>query len=106
VIVLKDTPRPGFDVPACLSRHPKSPAKCAFPKAGHIDLDAPLTAGDQAASPRVSVLDVNGLLCPSSTCPVVTKQGVVLYRDHHHLTASFSASLGPSLAPRLAAALP
>ncbi|GAA4357570.1 acyltransferase family protein [Angustibacter luteus] len=105
VVVLQDTPRPGVDVPTCLSKHPANPAACAFARAGHTHLDAELLRAEVAASPRVSTLDLTDLVCPTASCPVVTQQGVVLYRDHHHLTASFSKSLAPAVGQRLAQAL-
>jgi peptidoglycan/LPS O-acetylase OafA/YrhL len=105
IVVLDDTPGPGFDVPSCLSKQSKSPQKCSFPRAGHTDLDAPLQAAETAASDRVSTLDLTGLVCPQRTCQVVTRSGVVVYRDSHHLTASFSRALGHSVAARLPASL-
>ena len=45
------------------------------------------------------------VICPRSTCQVVTSSGQVKYRDEHHLTAGYSARLWPALAERLEARL-
>ena len=105
VVVLADTPHPGIDVPTCVSEHTKSPQRCAFPRAGHSGTDAPMRSAEKAAGPRVSSLDLTDLVCPGRTCQVVTQDGVVIYRDSHHLTASFSKLLASSVAARLPATL-
>jgi hypothetical protein len=105
VVVLADTPEPTFDVPSCLSEQSKSPQKCAFPRSGHTELDEPLQLAERAADPRVSTLDLTDLVCPQRTCQVVTRSGVVVYRDSHHMTASFSRLLGTSVAARLPASI-
>jgi peptidoglycan/LPS O-acetylase OafA/YrhL len=104
VVVLRDTPRPRIDVPACLSTHLSRPDRCSFPRAGHTGLDARLVAAEHAAGgSRLSTLDLSPLVCPGTACQVVDRAGVVVYRDSHHLTATFSENLGPKVAARLLA---
>jgi hypothetical protein len=49
--------------------------------------------------PRVSVVDIDDLICPDDLCPAMTG-GVVTYRDDDHLTEDFAATLMDSLLAR------
>ena len=48
------------------------------------------------AKPSTPLIDVNGLLCPDQRCPAQL-DGVLLYRDQSHLTATAARLLGPRL---------
>ncbi|MDQ8155461.1 MAG: acyltransferase family protein [Gemmatimonadota bacterium] len=108
VVLLRDSPRPGFDVPTCLARRAWRPALfgagCHFDQASGLRPDIRL-AEDRAADglERVSLVDLSTTICGGRPCD--TERGdLVLYRDHHHLTSSFSATLAPELASALARA--
>ena len=45
------------------------------------------------------------VICPEKTCQVVSPTGQIKYRDEHHLTAGYSATLWPDLSDRLDAAM-
>ncbi|MGZ4684365.1 acyltransferase family protein [Oryzihumus sp.] len=92
IVVLRDTPRPMSDVPACLSRNGGSAADaCSFDRRTRTHLDAPLVAAEKAAAPAaVRFADMTSVLCPTDRCPVTTPQNVVIYRDGHHITARYS----------------
>jgi hypothetical protein len=45
---------------------------------------------------RVKLFDFTDAICPGAECPI-TSNGIMVYRDQHHLTASFSASLAPQM---------
>jgi hypothetical protein len=98
VVVLRDNPWPGQDVPACLSEHAREPAECAFDRDGSVHRDEPLYDAERAAAKpsgrAVRFVDLTELLCPAaSPCPVVSPGGVIMYRDDDHLTASYTESL-------------
>jgi hypothetical protein len=40
--------------------------------------------------PGVRVADLTAVVCPADPCGVVSAGGVVVYRDEHHLTATFA----------------
>jgi len=102
VVVLRDTPYAGYDVPACLAA--SSPAECAFPRTEGIGRDGALYEAERAAATdAVSFLDMNDLICRPTTCEVVGADKVIRYRDTNHLTASFSRQLAEPLGARLAA---
>ena len=107
VVAIKGTPRTWFDVPACLSRRaaklPFSP-ECTYERGRSLSgraIDAQLLA---ARGLPVRFVDMNDQICAAASCGVV-KNGVVVFTDDNHLTASFTRSLAPVLGRRLAAAL-
>jgi len=98
VVVLKDTPWPPADTLDCISSHVDDPSSCDFPKAPAIGRDEPLLQGEREAAaavakPRVTFLDTVALVCPGSECRAGSDQGIIHYRDPHHLTVDYSRSL-------------
>jgi len=53
----------------------------------------------------VRFLGMTDAICPEKTCQVVSSTGQIMYRDEHHLTAGYSATLWPELSDRLDAAI-
>lgn len=95
VLVLRDTPRPRFDVPECIREHRKDLTACSFPQAGAVrpdgaDVQAAAIVGD------VDLIDLTAAVCPGRQCPTVIGN-VIVYRDDHHLTGTYSTTLGPRL---------
>jgi peptidoglycan/LPS O-acetylase OafA/YrhL len=109
VVVLRDSPLPPFDVPACMGRaigraHPTGDP-CAFDASEA--LNAPAFAAERAAAEgltEVSYLDLDDLICPGAVCPAV-QLGRIVYRDDDHLAGSYAESLAGELATRLARVL-
>ena len=107
VVLLGATPRPGRDVPSCLSEAERA-QDCSF------GLDVrPARAVVEAAEDRVIAdvdavrrLDVTGWVCPADPCDVVSRDGDVVFRDGEHLTATFSASLAGRVGRELGSLLP
>jgi peptidoglycan/LPS O-acetylase OafA/YrhL len=101
IAVLADTPASNFDVPVCLSGHVSDITRCATSRIeafGRQHLIRERTAA-QAAS--ATLVDLSSAICPDDPCQPVVR-GMIVYRDDHHLTATFAASL----AGFLEAALP
>jgi peptidoglycan/LPS O-acetylase OafA/YrhL len=105
IVVLRDTPRPSGDVPTCLSGNLTDEGQCSFPRTTGTRLDQPLADAEKAALPSVRFVDLTSVLCPDAACPVRAPTGQVIYRDLHHLTASYSASIAGPFGDALAAAL-
>jgi hypothetical protein len=108
-VVIRGTPRPGFDVPSCLSRRasnaPFNGKRCEYALGRSLVPDA--VAEQNAAArgvPSVAFVDMNDRVCGSAVCPVV-KRGAVVFRDDGHLTATFSRREAPTLGARIDAAL-
>lgn len=98
VVLIGDVLYPGFDVPECLSTHPKDPMACSFPAAS----GAPRLAADRlaASAAGVPVLEVTDAQCPDGTCRPIAG-AVMVYRDSHHLTATYVRTLAPLLLGQL-----
>jgi len=101
--IMVDTPHASGDVPDCLASHRADIRPCATPRSiafsGHglVERAAARRAG-------VATIDLSPDICPTSagtTCPAVVG-GMIVYRDYHHLTATFAASLAPELDQALA----
>ncbi len=106
VVVLGDTPRPGFHVPTCLARRQSkqgpTDATCSFQLSDSVMRDA-LRIERAAVQGRTnaSVIDMNDAICTTPTCQA-QKGEVVLYHDSQHLSATFAGSLSEELWRRLA----
>lgn len=107
IVLLEPTPVMQRDGVACVARSQWRPAW--MPGA---PCDEPLpqqpeqrTARERAlvAVPQAALLDATDLVCPGRRCSA-ERDGVIVYRDRQHLTASFVQSLAPALRERLLAA--
>jgi len=109
VLLLRDTPAPGFDVPICLSRtrlhYGLSARTCDFGLSNAIN-DPGRQAESRAVAdfPQIAVWDPAILICPANHCLAATGR-MVTYRDDNHLTGRFARSLAPALWPALRNAL-
>jgi peptidoglycan/LPS O-acetylase OafA/YrhL len=108
VAVIRDTPRPPFDVPTCLARrarHPWLPGQtCGFAREAALASGVYQVERQSAVDlPGVTFIDLTEQLCGAPMCPV-ERGGMILYRDASHITGSFSAQLWRVLEPRVAAA--
>ena len=111
VILLSGTPRLTFDGPSCL----EDPWRFSFRlNNGHRECEeaqieeqpAAVSAYLRAAAERfgtVEVLDLNDLVCPDQRCAAATPDGIAVFRDKIHLTATFTRSVVPEALERLAA---
>jgi peptidoglycan/LPS O-acetylase OafA/YrhL len=104
VLLMVDTPHSSYDVPACLSSHLGNIDACATPRrlalSGHGAIErVAATAAD------VPTLDLAPAICPADPCPAVIDD-MIVFRDSHHLTATFAAALAPVVARGLAPYLP
>jgi peptidoglycan/LPS O-acetylase OafA/YrhL len=110
VVILRDTPLPGFDVPRCLSqaawRGKDVVTSCSFDRGpamnSHV-AEVERRAAKEAG--HATVIDLSDLVCAGPTCEPLLK-GRVVYRDSHHLTVGISANLAPALLERFGARLP
>lgn len=95
VIALEQTPRFVFSIPECVAKNPANPQKCARPRSevlGRYD-PTPIAAARVATARAVTM---NDLICLKETCPPIIGN-VLIYRDPHHLTATYSRTLAHAL---------
>ncbi len=104
VLVVRDTPAMGRNIPDCVAEHGADAVACGAPRETAIERDPLAEAAEADSSGLVSILDVNDLLCDRTTClPVIG--GVIAYFDHAHLTATLARTLEPELTRAIKAAL-
>jgi peptidoglycan/LPS O-acetylase OafA/YrhL len=106
-IAIRGTPRTWFDVPACLSRRaarlPFARA-CVYERARALSPTAISAQNEAARGLQVAFVDMNDQICATARCPVM-RNGIVVFTDDNHLTATFSRSLAPVLGVRIEAAM-
>jgi peptidoglycan/LPS O-acetylase OafA/YrhL len=103
VVALRDNPRFGFDVAACVAeRTPDDPA-CARDRDDVLPSDASYTTMPNVPG-NVSFLDFTDYICGMDVCPA-TVGNVLVYMDDNHLTATFLTTLSPIVDKQMSAAL-
>ena len=101
VAIIVDTPRSDDDVPACLAAHPRAIERCTTTRSAAFGPRYRIREAEAARLSGATLVDLSALTCPTDPCPPVVGS-MLVYRDHHHLTAAFVRSL----ANELGAALP
>jgi len=103
IALLADTPISRFDVPSCLSRHLRDVRECATDRVYAFGSKPSVRERVAAVETGAALVDLSDVICPGDgPCPVVI-DGMIVYRDDHHLTATFAAALAPVLGERLPA---
>ena len=100
VALLVDTPRSEFDVPACLAKHRNAIERCTTTRTAALGWRHLRREKEAARLTGATVVDMTDIVCPTDRCPPIIGKTLV-YRDHHHLTATFVVSIAPDLAAAL-----
>lgn len=104
-VVIADVPYPGLDVPTCLSGSIKDITKCAAPAYGRVSGGSPQRERLAARRSGGTLIDFGDVICGGpGSCPVVSHDRII-FRDDHHLTATFSRWLAPEMDRALAKAI-
>jgi hypothetical protein len=100
---LDDTPVPNFDMVGCVEANRHDLLKCTGTRA---DFYPAATALGRAASTdaNVSRLHFNDFVCPWSECAGVIGD-VLVWRDNHHLSATYGWTAHRQIGNRVAALL-
>ena len=106
IFIIRATPHLAFDGPACLMQRRwlgiwKVLHACSSPGSGHTN-DAVYRWQSEVARGfgNVHMLDLDPLVCPHDICKA-ERDGMVVFRDNQHMTASFARSLAGALAQRM-----
>lgn len=107
VVILRDSPLPGLDIPNCLARRLYRPGlygdDCGFVTATAHRAGIDAAHREVAARlPNAVYLDLTPLLCAGDVCPVMDG-GLVKFRDGNHLADTYVRRLAPALEERLRA---
>jgi hypothetical protein len=103
--VIRPTPTLPFDGPECLASRisaavSKSPS-CTAVWDGRTNEQVWGWIGEASqAFANVELLDLNDLVCPDRHCSA-ERDGMVVYRDKLHITASFAVSLAEAVGQRI-----
>jgi peptidoglycan/LPS O-acetylase OafA/YrhL len=94
VVAIRNTPYMKFDPGDCLS---STPTKCVT-KLSDVERSSVLTLAAEGQK-NVRAIDMVDTICGPQLCPAVVGN-IIVWRDNHHLTASYSLALAPYLASR------
>ena len=104
-LVLGDVPKmTGEKIPECLTSHTSNIGACGVPRSKGVKQDRLMTLAATASEHAASFVDVSNWFCTDAVCPPVVN-GIVVYRDEHHLTDTFSRYRAPQIADAIRAAL-
>jgi hypothetical protein len=96
-VIIADVPFPSRDVPACLSKNIQDVRHCAVASYERTAGGSPARERIAAKRSHGAVIDFARAICGGpGECPVVN-DGMIVYRDEHHLTATFSRWLAPAM---------
>jgi hypothetical protein len=104
VFVISDTPSFTETPAACLSANVENADTCSRERSAAVDEPWAAAEAEAAAGEGATVIDVTDYLCTDTECGVIIGAALV-YRDAHHLTATFSRKLAPVLWTSLEPAL-
>ena len=103
--ILVDTPDPGRDVPACLSKHPDDVRACLFTQDDADNREIGIAERVAAKVSGALLIDLTGEICAAWPCSPID-ESVLIYRDEDHMTETFSRSLAAPLGVEIAKLLP
>jgi peptidoglycan/LPS O-acetylase OafA/YrhL len=105
VLVIRDTPRPLFDMPDCVAAHLDDVHACDYEDSSDGESqDLMYQAALSDTTGHVTVASARDLMCVDGTCAGVIG-GVVVFHDNNHLSIAFANSLAPRIEPALLSAL-
>ena len=110
VVLIPGTPALSFDGPSCLEdpwrfsfRLASGERECEEQRSGdYPERVANYLREAAGAFDNVAVLDLNNLVCPEGRCAASTREGIAVFRDSQHVTATFANSLVPAALEQLA----
>jgi hypothetical protein len=101
VLGLRDNPWFGADVAQCVSVFRPDWERCGQEQGNVMGEKSPLAG---VTMPNVHFADISDVYCVDGFCPAV-KNGILVYRDRHHVTGTFALLQKDRLAAEIAAAL-
>jgi len=104
VVVIADTPVAATDPAACLSRNPDSILACSTPYERAVDQEWMSEERTAAAKGGASFVDPTPWVCPTTPCPPVLGNFLVM-RDPGHLATYFAAAISDRLHTALRAVI-
>jgi peptidoglycan/LPS O-acetylase OafA/YrhL len=98
VVAIHDVPYPAVDVAECVSENRANLEACAMDRNDIMAENTPhAVAADQA---EIGLVDLTGQICIDDVCPAVI-DNILVWRDTHHLSATYARLLADALAEQL-----
>ncbi|QSB06089.1 acyltransferase family protein [Natronoglycomyces albus] len=104
VFAIRDTPRPGFDVPECVEANGITSLECARDRDDIYPLQEPEVATEFDVPDNVRFIDLIDYVCGDQVCPPVVGN-ILVYQDTTHITATYMRTLAPYLEAELVATI-
>ncbi|MCX5978521.1 MAG: acyltransferase family protein [Chloroflexi bacterium] len=104
-VILVDTPDPGRDAPACLSKHPSDIRACIFTQDDADNREIGVAERVAATVSGAQLIDLTSEICGAWPCSPIAGS-VLIYRDEDHMTETFSRSLAAPLGVEITKLLP
>ena len=101
VVVIGDTPNLAEEPAACLAHHLDDAGACGRDRSEATNEATRAFEREVALAAGAVYIDVNDYLCTETFCPVILGNQLV-YRDRHHVTATFARDLAPFIAEDVA----
>lgn len=93
--IIRDVPFPNTDIPECVAENRNDLARCAFDRDDAMERNTPHGVATDRLG--LDLIDLTDQICLEGICPAVIND-LVVWRDHHHLTATYVEALAPALA--------
>jgi peptidoglycan/LPS O-acetylase OafA/YrhL len=103
--ILVDTPDPGRDVPACLSKHPSDIRACLFTQDDADNREIGVAERVAADVSGAQLIDLTSSFCATWPCSPISGS-LLIYRDEDHMTKTFSRNLAAPLSVEIEKLLP
>ncbi|TYS69686.1 acyltransferase [Sutcliffiella horikoshii] len=103
VFALRDNAWFEFDVPSCLEEKGVDSLECAQEREKALPSESPFSKLETVPS-NVNYVDLTDYLCEEDYCKPV-RGNVLVYRDKHHITATYVKTIAPILKKELFAVL-
>jgi peptidoglycan/LPS O-acetylase OafA/YrhL len=106
VVMIQDIPDPWtYEVPVCLSNNLADYRNCAYSRASGFASYLGKREAVAVKATGAGLINLSSAICPGTgACPAVI-DNMIVFRDQHHLTATFAKSLGPVIDQQLVALL-
>lgn len=98
--VILDTPRPSFDVPECIAENEDNLTECAADRSEAMSSSGYEGMLAAAEATGTDAIDMSDALCSPEACAPVVGD-VIVWRDGHHITATYAETLAGSMERKL-----
>jgi len=99
-VALRDTPTTRSRIGECIDLHSPDVEACVRERDSALNGEDPQVIAAEEGDVDTPIVDLSDRFCLDDICPAVIGN-VLVYRDSHHITATYSRLLSDDLAERL-----